>query len=57
VRYPKKGLIVLDLLIIAIKENILGPSIVYSITIRIRSRIVKIPNTYIEVKKSNFIDY
>jgi hypothetical protein len=57
VRYPEKGLIVLDLSTITIKENVLGPSIVCSVTERIRSGIVKIPNTYIEVKKSNFVDY
>jgi hypothetical protein len=57
VRYPKKGLIVLDLLTITIKEDILGPGVVYSTTEGIYTGIVKIPNTYIEVIKSDFLDY
>ena len=56
-RYLAKGLIVLDLSIITIKEDILGPGIVYSATEGIRTGIVKILNIYIEAIKSDFVDY
>ena len=56
-KYPIKGLMVLDPSLIVIKDNTLGPSIVYSATERIRSGIVKIPNTHIEARKSDFVDY
>ena len=57
-KYLAKGLMILDPLIITIKEDYsLGPGIVYSATEGIRTVIVKILNTYIEVIKSDFVDY
>jgi hypothetical protein len=48
---------VLDPSLIIIKEVVTGDRITYSVAERFRTRIVKIPNTYIEVIKSDFSDY
>ena len=46
----------LDPLLIIIKE-VVSNRVTYSTIERFRTGIVKIPNTYIEVIKSDFIDY
>jgi hypothetical protein len=48
---------VLDPSLIVIKEVVTGEGIAYSVVERFRTGIVKIPNTYIEVIKSDFVDY
>jgi hypothetical protein len=57
VKYPEKGRIILDPLLIIIKDVIIGDRIACSVAERFRIGIVKIPNTYIEAIKSDFIDY
>jgi hypothetical protein len=47
----------LDPLSIVIEEVIAGDRIAYSVAERFRTGIVKIPNTYIEAIKSDFLDY
>jgi hypothetical protein len=48
---------VLDPSLIIIKEVIAGDGIACSVAERFRTGIVKIPNTYIEAMKSDFLDY
>jgi hypothetical protein len=57
VKYPKKGRIILDPLLIVIEDVIVSDRIACSVAERFRTGIVKIPNTYIEAIKSDFADY
>jgi sporulation protein YlmC with PRC-barrel domain len=57
VKYPKKGLIVLDPLFNVIQEVIVDNKTTYSVAERYPTGIVKIPYTHIEAIKSDFINY
>jgi hypothetical protein len=57
VKYPEKGRMVLDPSLIAIEEVIAGDGIACSVAERFRTGMVKIPNTYMEAMKSDFLDY
>ena len=57
VKYPAKGLIVLDPSSIAIEEVTVGDGIACCAAERFRTGMVKIPNTHIEAMKSDFADY
>jgi hypothetical protein len=48
---------ILDPLLIVIKDIIIGDRITYSVVERFRTGIVKIPNTYIKAIESDFADY